>query len=259
MTKIQSTRPRLRLPVIPYKLGIIKQRFDIATERSFDVQAGPLMDFPKGRTKGHTYTVPLEWIEYMQKLMTPDAWSWWKRPYMLMVNRRHKYDDLDPSDLDECQFENIMLPCNFIAIDQMTSTHGRVVGRMNTHDTRRLNPKKNNWFYEPYLFWKASMHNNEGLVRNVGLGFDVYTPVIRQRPEQWALLADIEFFPILPFAVEYEGRTEEVTGYCLLGASVLGHTATRDIPLRLCTKPREVIHPTIWHLDTLPVIPGKML
>jgi hypothetical protein len=254
MTIVQTTRPRL--PVIPYKLGIIKQRFDMVFARSFDVQSGPLMDQPKGRNKGHTYIVPLPWIEYMQKLMTPQAWSWWKRPNMLMVNRRHKYDDLDPPDFDECRFENIMLPCNFIAFDYMTPTHGQVVGRMNTHNTKMLNPKINNWFYEPYLFWKASIHNEKGVIRNVGAGFDVYTPVIRQLPQQWALLEDIELFPKLPFIVEYEGRWEEVTGYCLLGACVLGHTATRDIPLRLCTKPQEVIHPTTWHLNTAPVVPA---
>lgn len=251
-----AIRPRPRLPVISYKLGIIKQRFDMPNIRSFDVQAGPLMDYPKGRNKGHTYIVPLAWIEYMKKLMTPQAWSWWKRPYMLMVNRRHRYDELDPPDLDECRFENIMLPCNFIAFDQMTSTHGRVVGRMNTDDPQKLHPKINNWFYQPYLFWKASMHNQEGMVRNVGKNFDVYTPVIRQLPEQWALLQDIELFPELPFAVEYEGRLEEVTGYCLLGANVLGHTETRDIPLRLCTRPRVIIHPTAWQLYTTPVIPS---
>jgi len=252
MNTLQNRRPRL--PLVPYKLGIIKQS-DKPTQRTFDPQTQPLMDYPKGRNKGHTYIVPLEWIEYMAKLMTPQAWNWWKKPDMMMVNRRHKYDEMDPPDSDECRFENIMLSCNFIAFDQMTDTHGRVVGRMNTYNTRNLNPLRNNWFYEPYLFWKASMHNQEGQVRNVGRGLDVYTPVIRQMPEQWALLDHVELFPKLPFDVEYEGKKETVTGYCLLGANVIGHAATRDIPLRLCTKPGELIHPTNWKLGTEPVIP----
>lgn len=252
MNTLQNTRPQL--PVIPYKLGIIKQRFGLKLERSFDVQAGPMMDHPKGVTKGHTIIVPWSWFEYMRKLMTAQAWWWWKRPDMLMVNRRHKYDEMDPPELDECRFENISLPCNFIAIDQVTNTHGRVVGRSNNFDTRNLDPNKNNWFYEPYLFWKASMQNKEGVIRNVGRGLDVYTPVIRQQPEQWIFLNNVEFFPKLPFDVEYEGKIETVTGYCLLGASVLGHTETRDIPLRLCTKPGELIHPTDWKLNTKPVV-----
>lgn len=252
MNTLQNSLPRL--PVVPYKLGIIKQS-DKPTQRSFDPQTQPLMDNPKGKNKGHTYVVPLKWIKYMAKLMTPQAWLWWKRPYAMMVNRRHKYDGMDPLDSDECRFENIMLPCNFIAFDQMTDTHGRVVGRMNTYDTTKLNPLRNNWFYEPYLFWKASMHSKEGVVRNVGRGLNVYTPVIRQKPEQWALLDYVELFPKLPFDVEYEGEKETVTGYCLLGANVIGHAATRDIPLRLCTKPDELIHPTTWKLDTEPVIP----
>lgn len=259
MDLLHARQPNLtqaRLTVVPFKLGIIRQRFDIPIFRSFDPQYAPLMDEPRGRNKSSPIVVPVEWIRYMRSLMTAEAWSWWKRPFMLMVNRRHMFDDLDPPSDDECRFENIMLPCNFIAVDKVTYTHSRVVSRLNYHDTSQLDPRRNNWFFEPHLFWKASMHNAEGLVRNVGTGLDVYTPVIRQQPEQWALNAHIEFFPDPPFEVTYDGKRATVRGYCLLGASVFGSTDSQDIPLRLCVRPRVWIHPTEWKLETAPVIPA---
>ena len=244
--------PSDRLPVIPYRLGIIKQK-TTPTDRTFDPQTQALMDNPIGVNKGHTYIVPLEWMNYMKRLMSDAAFRWWLYPDTMMVNRRHKYDGLEPPSDDECRFENISLPCNFIAFDQMTATHGRVVGRMNTHNTASLDPNKNNWYNEPHLFWKASMRNSEGDVRKVGSALDVYTPVIRQLPEQWANLGHIELFPPLPFFMEYEGIEEMVTGYCLQGASVYGHTLTRDIPLRLCRTSGELLHPIAWRLTTKPV------
>ena len=245
--------------VLPYKIGIVKQRFPPEVEffRLFDVQYTPLQDSPKGRTKGHTVRVPPGWFDYMRKLLLSRAYNWWRRPGMLNFNKHYKNDGTESPGNDQPVCENITMPCNFIAFDKMTETHGRVVSRNHKFDTRLLDPKKNNWYFEPHLFWKASAHNLQGKVINVGSGFDVYHPAIKQLPEQWLILKPyVELFPSLPLQVTLAGRKLIVTGYILRGASVIGRTEKGDIYLLQARVPGERIFPTpeFW-LETTSVIP----
>lgn len=242
-----------RLPVVPYRLAIIKQKVGEVLERTFDPQTNPTMNEPIGMNKGAPVIIPIEWIEWMRNLMDAKAHAWWIRPDMMMVNRRHKYDGLYPPSTDECRFENIMLPCNFVAIDQLTPTHARLVSRKTSDNPKLLDPKVNNWMNEPWLFWKGSAHNKEGKIIKVGTELDMFTPAIRSKPELWANRVHLEEFPELPFEVVYEGKAEIITGYCLQGASVYGHALTRDIPLRLARTAGELIHPTKWMLAEKPV------
>ena len=176
---------------------------------------------------------------------------------MLVFNRNHRWDSSGGAiDSDWPRAENLCYPCNFLSFDKFTPTHARVVGHMNTLDTRILDPLKNNWYYEPHLFSKCTMHNLKGEVRNVGTSYHVYHPVIRGEPEQWAHRDRIEFFPNLQFTVMHKGKPTIVTGYCLRGANVWGHTKEEDIPLRLAHVPGELIHPyPEWKLYEKPVPP----
>ena len=56
--------------------------------------------------------------------------------------------------------------------------------------------------------------------------------------------------------VTYQGKAHTITGYCLQGASVYGHAADMDIPLRLARVPGELLHPCPeWKLNEKPVPP----
>ncbi len=252
-----TSKPKTRLPVITNRLGIVKQDLVTPLYRQWDVQAGSLMDNPKGTGKGHTYIVYWPWFEYAQRIMSKEAYNWWKREFMLVFNRNHRWDSSGGAiDSDWPRAENLCYPCNFLSFDKFTPTHARVVGHMNTLDTRILDPLKNNWYYEPHLFSKCTMHNLKGEVRNVGTSYHVYHPVIRGEPEQWAHRDRIEFFPNLPFTVIHKGKPTKVTGYCLRGANVWGHTEQEDIPLRMAHVPGELIHPyPEWKLYEKPVPP----
>lgn len=245
----------VRLPVIPYKLGIILQDYDESayTGTSWTVQARKMNDTPKIAPKGATYQVSDKWVLYMKKLMTYRAWFWWiAAEYMLMINRRSKWGTGKPDEMP--RFECIALPNNFIASDSETALFARVVGRDSRFfNTDTLNPERDNWYHNPHQFWKATMHK-EGQVRLVGQADHVYTPVIRQLSEQWIQKNFVEWFPKLPMNVTYNGKTHTITGYCLLGASVYGHAEHEDIPLRLARVPGELIHPCPeWRLSEKPV------
>lgn len=253
----QAEYTRVRLPVIPHRIGIILQDLDESadTGTSWTVQARKLNDTPKIAPKGATYQVSDKWVLYMKKLMTPRAWFWWiAAEFMLMINRRSKWGTGKPDEMP--RFECIALPCNFIASDAETAFFARVVGRDSRYfNTDTLDPKKDNWYFAPHQFWKATMHK-DGYVRLVGQSDHVYTPVIRQLPEQWIQKDFVEWFPKLPMIVTWKGKPYLITGYSLLGASVYGHAEHEDIPLRLARTPGELIHPCPeWRLNEKPVPP----
>ena len=257
-------RGRGRLTPVPHKLGIIKQdlrpeELEAAEQQPTGqvVQAREANDVPKqfGNTKGSPILVVDGWYHYMKKLMTQKAWEWWGVwPNMLMKNR---YDDhwanpeTFPGKLPH--FECILLPCNFVASDKSTYQYSRIISRSSTN-VPQLDPEKNNWFYEPWMFSKATMHTVSGNVQLVGNGFHVYTPIIKQAAELWIETSFVEWFPSLPRDVTYEGKKIRITGYALLGASVYGVSEDMDIPLRLARVPGECIHPCPdWSLQEKPV------
>ena len=255
-----------RLPVVPYKLGIIMQdlrpsELEAAEQQPTGqvVQAREANDTPKpfGNTKGSPILVVDDWYHYMRKLMSQKAWEWWGVwPSMLMKNRDDDHwanPETYPGKLPH--FECILLPCNFVASDKKTNQFSRIISRSSVN-VPPLDPAKNNWFYEPWMFSKATMHTVSGNVQLVGNGFHVYTPIIRQAPEIWIETSFVEWFPALPMTVTYQGKAHVITGYCLQGASVYGHAENEDIPLRLATKPGECLHPCPeWILRELPVPP----
>jgi hypothetical protein len=241
--------------VIPYYLGIITQDKTVPLTFAHEVQACPLQDVPISVNKGHTYQVSDQWVYYMAELLTPAAWRWWiAMENMLMINRPSKWGS--GPDNEEPMFENIGLPNNFVAIDKLTSTHGRVVGRSSTNtDTSVLDPARDNWHYKPTEYWMATTQSKaDRSVGHVGDGsYHVYTPVIRQAPEQWIHLGRVELFPIVPTTVTYQGAAHYITGYSVLGANVYGHTETMDVPLRIVTN-GVATHPCPeWRLLTAPV------
>jgi hypothetical protein len=263
--KIVTTIKRLsgdRLPVVPYQLAIITQNWESSAWDSDSqvVQACPLMDYPKGTLKGHTYVVSDTWVLYMRNLLGERAWKWWiqtdVRNY-LMINRGSKWNF--DGNTDEPAFEDIALPNNFVALDKFTDTHARIINRHSLNfEVGSLDSAHDNWFYKPYQFWMATTQRNAEPheVGRIGDGtYWVYTPVMGQR-EQWIQNSRIEMFPPLPMDVTNQGKRYTITGYALLGASVYGHAAEMDIPLRLCRTLGEWIEPcNEWHLQTKPVPP----
>lgn len=259
---IKTTPLVPRLPIVPYDLGIITQLWETSAwdGDSQVVQACPLMDYPQGRLKGHTYLVSDAWVLYMKRILTDKAWKWWiqtdVRNY-LMINRGSKWNF--DGNTDEPAFEDIALPNNFVAMDIHTYTHSRIINKHSLHfDVSTLDPAKDNWFHKPTEYWMATTQRNAPPheVRRIADGtYFVYTPVIGQR-EQWIQRARVEYFPKLPMDVTYQGRRYTITGYILQGASVYGHAAEMDIPLRLVRFIGELIEPCPeWHLQTRPVPP----
>ncbi len=258
-----TARPyKPRLPVIHYDLGIMTQLWQSSAwdDRSQVVQAGPLMDYPKGKLKGHTYLVSDAWVLYMKRLLAERAWKWWivtDGVNFLMINRDSKWNG--DGNTDEPAFEDIFLPNNFVAMDKYTSTHSRIVNKHSLHfDVSSLDPDKDNWYYKPTEYWMATVQKTKPpheVGRVADGSYFVYTPVIGQR-EQWIQKSRVEMFPKLPMDVTYEGKTYTITGYALLGASVYGHAAEMDVPLRLVRFIGELIHPCPeWKLSTRPVPP----
>lgn len=251
-----------RLPVIPHDLGIMTQLWEPSEwdNRSQVVQAGPLMDYPQGRLKGHTYVVSDAWVLYMKRLLTERAWKWWivtDGVNFLMINRDSKWNG--DGNTDEPAFEDIFLPNNFVAMDKHTGTHSRIVNKHSLHfDVSTLDPTRDNWFYKPTEYWMATTQKQKPpfeVGRVADGSYFVYTPVIGQR-EQWIQRSRVERFPSLPMDVTYQGRRYTITGYALQGASVYGHAAEMDVPLRLVQHIGELIHPCPeWKLTTRPVPP----
>lgn len=251
-----TVSPSDRLPVVPYRLGIIRQDLvELAdTGMSITVQARKMNDTPKIAPKGDTMVVSDAWYLYMKKLMTIPAWTWWGvSPRMLMINRTSKWYDEDSKEMP--RFECIALPCNFIASDYFTGAFAHVVARDSRNfNTSALDPKIDNWFYRPWQFHKATAHNDDGQVFLVGTSLHVYTPVIREEPDLYIQKDFVEWFPNLPMNVTYNGKPYTIDGYCLKGASVYGHSEEMDIPLRLSRVPGELIHPCPeWSLSEKPV------
>ena len=252
-----------RLPVVPHLyIGIIRedlrpdQQTDTGTSNT--VQARKLNDTPKIGSKGDVIVVSDAWYLYMKKLMSQKAWEWWGVwPCMLMINRESKWYDETSTEMPK--FECIGLPLNFIASNKMVNGFASIVSRDSRHfDTSKLDPAKDNWYFRPWEYHKATTHNtlSGGDISIVGSGFHVYHPVIREEPEIWIQSDFVEWFPALPMDVTYQGRTHTITGYCLQGASVYGHAAEMDIPLRLARVPGELIHPCPeWRLIEQPVPP----
>lgn len=247
-----------RLPVVPYKLGIIKQDLEelADTGMTITVQARKMNDTPKIGPKGDTMVIGDAWYLYMKKLMTDPAWTWWGvSPRMLMINRESKW--YDEAYTEEPRFECIALPCNFIAADSFVGSFAHVVARDSRNfKALQLNPNVDNWFYRPWQFWKCTAHNDGGDVFLVGAGLHVYSPVIREEPDLYIQRDFVEWFPSLPMDVTYQGKKHTITGYCLQGASVYGHAEEMDIPLRLARIPGENLHPCPeWRLIEKPVPP----
>lgn len=247
-----------RLPVLSNPVGIIIQDLVTPMERSRDVQACPMNDAPKigDQAKDSPYLISDAWVLYMKKLMSQRAWDWWiVYEFMLMINRPSKWGSGTPDQMPK--FELIALPCNFVELDKFVTGYGRVVSRDSVNfDTSKLDPSKDNWFYRPSEFWKATMHDDGGNVYLVGDSDHVYTPNVKQKPEVWINLKRVEMFPTLPMDVTYDGKVYTITGYCLQGASVYGHSEEIDIPLRLARVPGELIHPCPeWRLKEKPVPP----
>lgn len=250
-----------RREVFPHRLAIIKQgEYWLIPDGRSDPQTQAAQDNPIGISKGHTIQFDDSWFSYAKKIMTDSAYSWWSTPFTQVFNRHHRLDGCNPrnndGDTDEPRAENMIMPGNILALDKFTQTHARIICRDSMQAPVNLNPLVDNWKTKPTEWMMSTMVDNNGVVRLVGSGRYVFTPVVKRLAERWCALIHIELFPPLPFDVTYDGSLEHVTGYCIEGTDVWGHAETRDIPLRLVGQDRVPVHPCDgWSLSSKPVIP----
>ena len=227
-----------RMRVYEHLLCIVKPTYDAHTgegmPNGYDPATGQTQDTPADKEgKGHTILYDKSWFDYMARIMTPQAYHLWTNI---------SGQNFNPGGWPN-KGENISFPGNFYGLDYIGPTHARIICRNSLKAPSGLNPLYDNWLHDPTNFHMSVMVNNKGDVKLMGSGLYVYTPVVKRVPERYIPLSKIELFPALPFDVIYEGYLETVTGYCVWGTSVFGHTLTRDIPLRLVGQDRVAVHP----------------
>jgi len=201
-----------------------------------------------------------QWFNIMSQIMTAPALKWATEPHVLWINDRYKGDshwpETDPqgnapSDAEPIS-ECIYYPCNFIAWDYRVGDWFHLLA----YDSMSppTNPYTDNWINKPWLWGKAQARNIEGTkIINVGVGLDVYLPLIKKTPHTWMHLSQLELFPALPYTL---GDGQIIVSYQVQGADVIGQTqAGTFIYLRKVGKFTGTSEPYNWHLQTRSVIP----
>ena len=136
----------------------------------------PLQDQPKGSLKGRNIAIRSNWWHYLEKINTdPRSYSYTRGVHNMWINS--EYDVQTPYSTGKA--ESICCGGNFVAYTEETATHLKIMAWDNHLDTSTLDPEINNWFNQPYLFWKAcAVKQGGGAVINVASALDVYIPII---------------------------------------------------------------------------------
>lgn len=201
-----------------------------------------------------------QWFDIMSQIQTPAALRWATNPHLLWINDRYKgdidYPDVDPQGNQPSEAEPIAeciyYPCNFVAYDYRVGDWFHLVSYDSLNPP--VNPYTDNWFMKPWLWGKAQARNIEGTkIINVGVGLDVFLPLLRRYNHVWMHLTQLELFPALPYTLD-DGNV--IIRYELQGADVIGHTrAGTFIYLRKVGKFAGTVEPYSWHLQQRGVIP----
>jgi len=232
----------------PYKFAIVKHVIPNETGEfniTYYPDAVPMQDQPKGTGKGDTIPVLNPWWEYMQKINTPDGYSYNRSVGAMWINIQYK--DGEGNQIKTPRAESIHCGGNFIAYEEETDTHVRLVSydyRMKTAD---LNPAVDNWHLKPWLFWKAVAVSSGGKLINPYVkskGIDVYFPLIRNT-ELWMNKNDLELFPDITAGMFYEPR----------GVEVFLSNELHSTPLLTVENGKRVFHTSWFRLKTVGVIP----
>lgn len=235
-----------------YQFAIIKHRprdnsggdpsiggFDIR----FSPDTIPMQDRPKGTGKGNTIPILNPWWEYMKKINTPEGYIYNRSIGCMWINIWYDQETDTPTP----KAESIHCGGNFIAYEEETSTHVKLISYDYRMKTVGLDPEFDNWHMKPYLFWKAVAIDIGGkMIMPVVLGEarDVYFPLIR-RTELWMNKKDLEFFPAPPKGMTYELR----------GVNVFGRIGKDLVPLLTVRNRIRTFHTDWFRLSTEGVIP----
>ena len=191
--------------------------------------AQPMQDMPAGDSKGNTIPILPDWWEYIRAINNEDGYLYARSIGSLWINIDYQTENKTP------RAESVMSAYNYIAWDEETDTHVKLLSYSWYHGASGLNPAVDNWRYKPYMFWKCSAYNRGGDVFNVWGGVDCYIPRI-YNTELWMRKDYIEPFPVGP-------------DYRFSGIEVFDGA----IPLLKLVNGQRTF-PTAWHIETPNVI-----
>mgnify|MGYP001619641686 FL=1 len=234
----------------PYRFAIVKHRprdNEMGFGISYSPDTIPMQDRPQGIGKGNTIPILPPWWEYMQKINSPDGYSYNRSIGAMWINIKYDQESINPSPPPRA--ESIQCGGNFIAYEEETNTHVKLISYDYRMKTDGLKPLVDNWQMKPYTFWKAVAIDNYGKMINPhvkGKGIDAYFPLIRNT-ELWMNKNDLELFPSPPVGIQYYLR----------GVNVYGLHAQRGDLLPLLTIANDVrkLHTDWFGLSTIGVIP----
>lgn len=203
----------------------------------------PMQDRPRGAGKGDTIPILNPWWEYMKKINTPEGYIYNRSIGCMWINIWYDQETDTPTP----KAESIHCGGNFVAYEEETSTHVKLISYDYRMKTDGLNPEFDNWRMKPYLFWKAAAIDISGkMIMPVvsGEARDVYFPLIR-KTELWMNKNDLEIFPTPPGGMTYELR----------GVNVFGRIGKDLVPLLTVTNRIRTFHTDWFRLSTEGVIP----
>jgi len=148
--------------------------------------AKPMQDRPTGDGKGNTIPISDSWWKYIRKINDDKGYGYARSVGLLWINI--KYTTGTP------RAESVMSGGNYIAWDEETYTHVKLLSYKWDMDTSLLNPAVHNWREMPWMFWKCSGYDQAGNTSKVLAGVDCYIPRIALT-ELWINKKSIEIFP----------------------------------------------------------------
>jgi len=146
-----------------------------------------MQDRPIGDGKGNTIPISDKWWSHIRKINNDAGYGYARQVGLLWINI--PYTDKTP------RAETVISGGNFIAWDEETNTHVKLLSYGWDMDTSVLSPQYHNWLQLPYMFWKCSSYTQAGYTMKVLDGVDCYIPRIALT-ELWINKNSIEIFPV---------------------------------------------------------------
>jgi hypothetical protein len=185
--------------VKPLHYAIIKPRVEgrnygqPPNELTFVPDTAPLQDSPSGTGKGATLTIRENVWRYIEKINPLKAdYGYVRKPHAMWINIEYEEDTL----YSAARAESISCGCNIVAYTEETNTHIKLLARPTDFDFSNLNPAVDNWYYRPYMYFKAQAIRKDWRFAKVANAQDVYIPLLyNPGSELWIEKSMIELFP----------------------------------------------------------------
>jgi len=192
--------------------------------------AQPMQDQPAGDSKGSTIPILDDWWNYIADTNDTAGYMYALSVGALWINIEYRTEIKTP------RAESVMSAYNYIAWDEETNTHVKLLSYSWHRGSYGLVPEVDCWKHKPYMFWKCAAYNEIGDVFKVANGVDCYIPRIHNT-ELWMNKSYIEAFPVGP-------------DYRFSGIEVFDG----DQPLLVYNNGVRSF-PTAWHIETKNVVP----